>query len=183
VSLLTTPSQTIGPYLRIGLTALSLDAIAPAGAAGEHLTIEGRIGDGDGLPVTDAVVEIWQADAKGKYATAVAAGRFRGFGRIMTDAEGTFRFATIKPGPVPGPREAMQAPHLVVTIFMRGLLRQLLTRLYFPDEPANAVDPILGIVPAERRATMIASRSPQSDRILQWNVVLQGERETVFFDF
>ena len=90
---------------------------------------------------------------------------------------------TIKPGPVPGPREAMQAPHLVVTIFMRGLLRQLLTRLYFPDEPANAVDPILGIVPGERRATMIASRSPQSDRILQWNVVLQGERETVFFDF
>jgi len=127
VSLLTTPSQTVGPYLRIGFTPLANDAIAPTGATGEHLTIEGRVTDGDGKPVSDAVLEVWQADASGKYmhaedASRSTAGKFRGFGRILTDAQGAFRFTTVKPGPVPGPKGAMQAPHLVVTVFMRGLL-------------------------------------------------------------
>jgi protocatechuate 3,4-dioxygenase alpha subunit len=188
VSLLTTPSQTVGPYLRIGFTALCADAIAPPGTAGEHLTIEGRVTDGDGTPVSDAALEIWQADAGGKYALArdaskSVAGQFRGFGRILTDAGGVFRFTTIKPGPVPGPKGAMQAPHLVVTVLMRGLLKHLLTRIYFPDDPGNAADPILQLVPAERRATLVAKRSAQAKATLQWNLVLQGENETVFFDF
>jgi protocatechuate 3,4-dioxygenase alpha subunit len=188
VSLLTTPSQTVGPYLRIGFIALAVDAIAPSGAAGEHLTIEGRAVDGDGKPVSDAVLEVWQADASGKYAhsedaTRSAAGKFRGFGRILTDAQGAFRFTTIKPGPVPGPKGATQASHLVVTVFMRGLLKHLLTRIYFPDDPGNAGDPILLLVPADRRATMVAKRAPQAKATLEWNLVLQGENETVFFDF
>jgi protocatechuate 3,4-dioxygenase alpha subunit len=188
VSLLTTPSQTVGPYLRIGFTALVNDAIAPSAAAGEHLTIEGRVTDGDGKPVSDAVLEVWQADDGGTYvhaeeATRSTAGGFRGFGRILTDAQGGFRFTTIKPGPVPGPKGAMQAPHLVVTVFMRGLLKQLLTRIYFPDDPGNAADPILLLVPADRRATLIAKRSPQAKAVLQWNLIVQGENETVFFDF
>jgi len=187
VSLLTTPSQTVGPYLRIGFTALALDAIAPSDATGEHLTIEGRVVDGDGKPVNDAVLEIWQADASGKYmhsedANASGRGRFRGFGRILTDAQGTFRFTTVKPGSVPGPNGAMQAPHLVVTVFMRGLLKHLLTRIYFPDDPGNAGDPILLLVPADRRATLVAKRS-LAKATLQWDLVLQGENETVFFDF
>jgi protocatechuate 3,4-dioxygenase alpha subunit len=173
--------------LRIGFTSLSIDAIAPAGAAGERLTIEGRAVDGDGKPVTDAVIEIWQANAAGKYADGSggdrAAGRFRGFGRIMTGAEGAFRFSTIKPGSVPGPAGQMQAPHLVVTVFMRGLLKQLMTRIYFPDEPGNAADPILRMVPDKRRQTLVARRSPQANLPLQWDLVLQGEAETVFFDF
>ena len=188
MSLLTTPSQTVGPYLRIGFTALAVDAIAPSGAAGEHLAIEGRATDGDSKPVSDAVLEVWQADAGGKYvraedASRLTAGKFRGFGRILTDAHGAFRFTTVKPGPVPGPKGAMQAPHLVVTVFMRGLLKQLLTRIYFPDDPGNAADPILLLVPAERRATLVAKRSPQAKATLQWNLVVQGENETVFFDF
>ena len=188
MSLLTTPSQTVGPYLRIGFTALAVDAIAPSGTAGEHLTIEGRAVDGDGKPISDAVLEIWQADASGKYmhgqgANASGTGKFRGFGRILTDAEGAFRFTTVKPGGVPGPSGAMQAPHLVVTVFMRGLLKQLLTRIYFPDDPGNAGDPILLLVPADRRATLVAKRSPHAKATLQWNLVVQGENETVFFDF
>jgi len=187
VSLLTTPSQTVGPYLKIGFTALAVDAIAPAGAAGEHLTIEGRVVDGDGKPVNDAVLEIWQADADGKYvhaedANASRSGKFRGFGRILTDAAGAFRFTTVKPGAVPGPNGSMQAPHLVVTVFMRGLLKHLLTRIYFPDDPGNADDPVLLLVPADRRATLVAKPSP-AKATLQWNLVLQGENETVFFDF
>ncbi|MGH8799059.1 MAG: protocatechuate 3,4-dioxygenase subunit alpha [Casimicrobiaceae bacterium] len=189
MSLLTTPSQTAGPYLRIGLTPLAVDSIAPPGAPGEHVTIEGRITDGDGKAVSDAVIEIWQADAAGKYAHAedvrkpTLHAEFRGFGRILTDADGSFRFTTVKPGSVLGPKGAMQAPHLVVTIFMRGLLRQLLTRLYFPDDGGNASDPILQLVPAARRPTLIARRLPSADQTLQWNVFLQGENETVFFDY
>lgn len=188
MSLLTTPSQTVGPYLRIGLSDLAIDAIAPTTAPGEHVTIEGRIVDGDAKPVSDAVLEIWQADANGKYAHAGdaperrPAAQFRGFGRILTGPGGEFRFTTVKPGAVPAPHGAMQAPHLVVTLFMRGLLKQLLTRIYFPDDGANAADPTLQLVPAERRATLVAQRLPQKDT-LQWNVVLQGTGETVFFDF
>lgn len=188
MSLLTTPSQTVGPYLRIGFTALAVDAIAPPAAPGEHVTIEGRVVDGDAKPVSDAVIEIWQADANGKYARAQdatkpgAAAQFRGFGRILTAPGGEFRFTTVKPGAVPGSGGATQAPHLVVTLFMRGLLKHLLTRMYFPDDGGNTADPTLQLVPEERRTTLIACRLPQKDA-LQWNVVLQGKGETVFFDF
>ncbi len=106
---------------------------------------------------------------------------FRGFGRVPTDAKGAFRFSTIKPGRVPGPGGRLQAPHLVVAVFMRGLLKHLATRIYFPDEPANAEDPILKLVPAPRRATLIAKHKAKG--VLEWNILLQGRNETVFFDF
>ena len=107
--------------------------------------------------------------------------RFRGFGRIPTDSRGAFRFSTIKPGSVPGPGGKAQAPHLVVTVFMRGLLKHLATRMYFPDEPANVRDPLLARVPAARRPTLVARR--KSRGVLEWNILLQGKGETVFFDF
>jgi protocatechuate 3,4-dioxygenase alpha subunit len=177
MSLRATTSQTIGPYLRIGLEWMVIEDLAPQGLAGERLQINGKILDADGKPVNDAAVEIWQADSQGKYAEK----SFRGYGRSLTDEAGAFRFRTIKPGRVPGPDGKLQAPHLSVTIFMRGLLKQLQTRVYFPDDPANADDPVLSLVPSERRATLIARK--HGDGVLEWNVVLQGKNETVFFDF
>ncbi|MGH8670381.1 MAG: protocatechuate 3,4-dioxygenase subunit alpha [Burkholderiales bacterium] len=187
MSLRASTSQTIGPYLRIGLEWMVIEELAAKGIAGERVRLEGRIVDGEGQPVNDAAVEIWQANSHGKYASGedrqqdkpLDAG-FRGYGRSLTDEGGNFRFRTIKPGRVPGPQGKLQAPHLVVTIFMRGLLKQLLTRVYFPDQPANAEDPVLALVPAARRGTLIATR--KGEGVLEWNVVLQGSNETVFFD-
>jgi protocatechuate 3,4-dioxygenase alpha subunit len=188
MSLLTTPSQTVGPYLKIGFLPLVIDAIAPAGVPGERITIRGRVSDGDGAPINDGVLEIWQADAQGKYAhpehgqKTIAANAFRGFGRVLTDGSGGFRFTTIKPGPVAGPDGKQQAPHVVVTVFMRGMLRHLITRMYFPDEPLNDTDPVLQRVPVDRRGTLVATAGSEKS-ILEWNVVSQGSTETVFFDF
>lgn len=186
MSLRASTSQTIGPFLRIGLEWMVIEDLAPAGVPGERVRIEGRVLDGDGTPVNDAAVETWQANSHGLYASpedgrnAPLEHGFRGYGRSLTDDAGAFRFRTIRPGRVPGPQGKLQAPHLLVTIFMRGLLKQLVTRIYFPDEPANADDPVLALVPAERRGTLIARR--QGDT-LEWNIVLQGRDETVFFDF
>lgn len=180
-------SQTVGPYLHIGLTWLNTDRIAGRGVKGERVIIQGRLLDGDGVGVSDGLVEIWQANAAGKYAHPDDRQRkplekaFRGFGRIPTDARGRFRFSTVKPGRVPGPGGRLQAPHLNVTVFMRGLLKQLSTRIYFPGDPANAEDALLKRVPAARRATLVARR--KSRGVLEWNIVLQGRNETVFFDF
>jgi protocatechuate 3,4-dioxygenase alpha subunit len=142
--------------------------------------------DGDRVPIPDAVIEIWQADSHGKYAhtedshnKAVDPG-FHGYGRVGTDDNGYFRFSTIKPGVTPGPDASTQAPHLAVTVFMRGLLKHLFTRVYFPDEPANSSDPILNMVPPARRHTLIARRSAEG--VLRWDVLMQGPDETVFFD-
>ena len=187
MSLRASTSQTIGPYLRIGLEWMVIEDMAPQGVAGQRVRLEGKVLDADGKPVNDAAVEIWQANSHGKYASPADTQDkplepgFRGYGRSLTDDAGAFRFRTIKPGRVPGPDGQLQAPHLVVTIFMRGLLKQLVTRLYFPDEPANADDPILKLVPPERRATLIARKSGEG--VLEWNVNLQGKNETVFFDF
>lgn len=187
MSLRATTSQTIGPYLRIGLEWMVIEDLAPKGVAGEPVRLQGRVVDGDGKPVSDAAIELWQANSHGRYASAEdkqdkpLEAAFRGYGRSLTDEGGGFRFRTIKPGRVPGPRGRLQAPHLVVTIFMRGLLKQLMTRVYFPDEPANAEDPVLALVPAARRGTLIAKR--KGEGALEWNVVLQGSDETVFFDF
>lgn len=187
MSLYATGSQTVGPYLHIGLTWLVTRNIAPAGVKGERVTVQGRLLDGDGAPVNDGLIEIWQANALGKYTHPLDAQkkpldrRFRGFGRIPTDARGAFRFTTIKPGAVPGPKGRPQAPHLVVTVFMRGLLKHLATRMYFPDEPANTRDALLGLVPAARRPTLVAKRKGRG--VLEWNIVLQGKGETVFLDF
>lgn len=187
MKLIASGSQTVGPYLHIGMTWLNNDRIARAGVKGERVTIQGRLVDGAGVGVSDGLLEIWQANAAGKYAhpddkqkKALDRG-FRGFGRIPTDAKGRFRFATIKPGRAPGADGRLQAPHLNVTIFMRGLLKQLSTRIYFPGEDANAHDAVLRLVPAARRATLVARRRARG--MLEWNVVLQGKDETVFFDF
>ena len=187
MSLRASTSQTIGPYLRIGLEWMQIEDMAPKGVAGERISIRGRVFDADGKPVNDAAVEIWQANSHGRYAhpedkqDKSLDQSFRGYGRSLTDDNGSFRFNTIKPGRVPGPHGKLQAPHLTVTIFMRGLLKHLQTRIYFPDDPGNAEDPILALVPAERRSTMIARRA--ADGALEWNAVLQGKNETVFFDF
>jgi protocatechuate 3,4-dioxygenase, alpha subunit len=188
MSLQATTSQTIGPFFEIGLHWLVRDNLAPEGVSGERVRIEGRVLDGDGVPVPDAFLEVWQANAHGKYAhpednqPKPVDPRFTGFGRIPTNAEGIFRFATIKPGPVPGPDGNEQAPHLLVSVFMRGLLRRLVTRVYFPDEPLNAADYILNMGEPERRSTLIATRISGQPGALEWNVILQGSNETVFFD-
>jgi protocatechuate 3,4-dioxygenase alpha subunit len=188
MSLLTTPSQTVGPYLKIGFLPLVIDAIAPDGTPGERITVRGRMSDGEAKPINDSVLEVWQADAQGKYAhpedgqKAIASNAFRGFGRILTDAGGAFHFTTIKPGSVAGPDGTRQAPHLAVTLFMRGMQRHLFTRMYFPDEPLNATDPVLRHVPADRRGTLVAVVAPGKS-IVEWNIVSQGPVETVFFDF
>jgi protocatechuate 3,4-dioxygenase alpha subunit len=178
MSLHATTSQTVGPYLHIGLTWLITEKLAPAGVPGERISIEGRVLDGDGKPVNDALVEIWQADSRGNYGGK----RFRGFGRSATDGNGVFRFQTIKPGRVPDPGGTMQAPHIGVNVFMRGQLKQLVSRIYFPGDPANGKDPVLALVPAERRKTLIATKAPGKSGALRWNVILQGRDETVFFD-
>jgi protocatechuate 3,4-dioxygenase alpha subunit len=181
-----TASQTIGPYLRIGVSWLTLDRVAGPDCPGEHVSIAGRVLDADGQPVNDALVEIWQADSHGKYAhpedTTDLPGTpgFRGFGRVPTDDAGRFQFHTIKPGPVPDMQGGWQAPHVMVSVFMRGLLKRVVTRIYFPDEPLNARDPVLQSVPAGRRGTLVARRA--APHHLEWDVVLQGAGETVFFD-
>ena len=178
----------MGPYFHLGLAWLTAETLAGPCVSGERVTIEGRVLDGDGKPVADALVEIWQANAHGKYAHPAdtqdkprEAG-FTGFGRVATDENGGFRFTTIKPGRVPGPAGCLQAPHLAVFVFMRGLLKHLVTRVYFPDEASNAEDPVLSRVEPSRRATLISQRVAGRDGVLAWNVILQGEGETAFFE-
>lgn len=189
MSLTPTASQTVGPFFEIGLQHLYRNYLSPAHFSGEPLSILGRVLDGDAQPVPDAVLEIWQVDSQGRVhlaedarASSIECGP-RGFARVPLDESGTFRFTTIKPGPVPGPEGALQAPHLDVFVFARGLLKPLLTRLYFPDEPGNASDVVLNLITAERRATLIPKPLTQLPVILEWNIVLQGIAETVFFDW
>jgi protocatechuate 3,4-dioxygenase alpha subunit len=188
MSLHTTASQTVGPFFHIGMAPLYIAEIAGPEVPGEHIEVRGHVIDGDGRPVPDAVIEIWQANAEGKYAhpedsqTKSLTPGFRGFGRVPTGEAGEFRFTTIKPGRVPGPGDTLQAPHLVVLVYMRGLLKHLVTRMYFPDESGNADDATLQLVPAERRATLIASHAGVSQNALEWNIILQGPDEIVFFD-
>lgn len=188
MSLQTTTSQTVGPFFTIGLSRLKQDELAGPGVPGERVIIEGRVLDGDGQPVPDALVELWQANSHGKYAhpedkqeKPVEPG-FKGYGRIPTDDDGKFRFTTIKPGPVPGPDGEPQAPHIAVSVFSRGLQRRLVTRIYFPDDPANAADFALSRVEPARRGTLIAKKSAGQPGLLEWDVILQGPGETVFFD-
>jgi protocatechuate 3,4-dioxygenase alpha subunit len=183
-----TTSQTVGPFFSIGCDRLSRNNLAGPGISGERVTVKGRVLDGDGNPVPDALIEIWQANSHGKYVhpednqNKPLESGFQGFGRILTDDEGRFLFTTIKPGPVPAPGGKTQAPHLAVSVFARGLLRRLVTRMYFPDEPRNADDFALNLVPAERRATLIAKKIQSDGSVLEWDVILQGSSETVFFD-
>ena len=189
MSLRATTWQTVGPYFRIGLEPLYTWELASDGAAADRIIVEGRVVDALGAPIPDAVLEIWQANAAGKYAHEEDTQdkpldpQFKGFGRIPTNEDGRFRFATIKPGPVPGPGDSDQSPHLVVTVLMRGLLRGLVTRAYFPGEPLLSSDPILKLVEPSRRATLILQPSQETPTVFQWEIRLQGEDETVFFDF
>ena len=191
-----TPSQTVGPFFAYVLTPhdyptavreiFSRDLATPD-AAGERIRLEGYVLDGDGEPIVDALLELWQPDGDGRFATAPAEpGRnaaFTGFGRSDVDSNGFYAFSTVKPGTVAGPGGAPQAPHINVGIFARGVLRRLFTRVYFSDEGArNEADPILALVPQERRTTLVATRKDRGDTpVYTFNIRLQGEGETVFF--
>ena len=187
-----TPSQTVGPFFAYGLTPngrydwsdLLSGNLVTADVSGERIRIEGRVTDGDGKPINDAMIEIWQADAQGRYANprdnrSLPNAKFKGFGRSATDKNGIYSFDTIKPGPVPGPNGKPQAPHIVFCIFSRGMLRQIYTRMYFPDDPANASDPVLNLVPTDRRQTLVARKEAGKYR---FDIRVQGDNETVFFD-
>ena len=184
-----TPSQTVGPFLAIGLPWPDGPFVVPEDTPGA-ITITGVVRDGAGDPVTDALVETWQADPDGRFAhpddprgpTPGGYHNFRGFGRCPTAPDGSYRIVTLKPGPLPTPDGSFEAPHLDVSVFARGLLDRVVTRVYFPDEPAaNAADPVLCSIGApKRRATLIAVPEPEGQ--LRFDIFLQGERETVFFD-
>ena len=181
-----TPFQTLGPFFDFGLEIADGGVIAKPLAAGQHIDIEGTVRDGAGDVLPDALVEIWQADARGKYRkpqnppSGSADPAFEGFGRVATDEHGRFVFSTVMPGRVPGPGGTLQAPHLAVGFLARGVLTRLITRLYFEHEPSNAEDPILALVPAHRRPTLMATRI--GDSRYRFDIVLQGPGETVFFD-
>jgi protocatechuate 3,4-dioxygenase alpha subunit len=190
-----TPSQTVGPYFAYGLTGqqygykskgIADGRITRPDTDGTHIRIEGVVYDGAGKPVTDALIEVWQADAHGRYAHPAdprgSNAAFKGFGRVGTgpDPEHRFIFDTVKPGRV----DARQAPHINVIVTMRGMLNHLFTRMYFDDEvEANAADPVLQSVPAERRATLIAIKRPTAaGPVYRFDIHMQGAAETVFFD-
>jgi protocatechuate 3,4-dioxygenase, alpha subunit len=170
----TTPSQTVGPFFSIELPYSDGPRVVPEGTAGA-VWLRGRVLDGDGAPVPDALVESWQADPRGQFG-----GDFRGFGRSGTDDEGRWAILTLKPGPVPGASgEPAQAPHVDLNIFARGLLHRVVTRLYFADEgQANAADPVLAGLDEDARATLVAE--PCADGY-ELDVHLQGPHETTFF--
>ncbi len=183
VTLPPTPSQTVGPFFGFALPWPDGPYVVPADTPGA-IVLTGRVLDGDGAPVTDALVETWQADSDGRFAhpddpRGPASGGFRGFGRCPTDGEGRYRIVTLKPGRVPGPDGAAQAPHIDVSVFARGLLQRLVTRVYFPDEAeANAADPVLARVDPDRRHTLVAR---QEEGGYRFDIRLQGADETVFF--
>jgi protocatechuate 3,4-dioxygenase alpha subunit len=187
-----TPSQTVGPFFAYGLTptgkydwndAFTNNLLTPD-VSGDRIRIEGFVYDGDGANVPDAMLEIWQADAQGRFsdpqdARALPNSSFKGFGRCGTSADG-FSFETIKPGAVPGANGRPQAPHIVLAVFGRGMTMQSITRIYFDDEPATAADGVMNMVPADRRETLIAKKTGPG--VYRFDVHLQGDNETVFFD-
>lgn len=197
-----TASQTAGPYVHIGLAPAYAgfdifdtnfsNVVAGPGTRGEHITIEGRVFDGTGTPIRDVLLESWQANSEGKYNHPEDRQQkpldddFRGWGRLCSDFEtGVFSLETVKPGPVPGRNGTIQAPHISLWIVARGINIGLQTRLYFSDEAeANARDPVLALIEQEsRRTTLIAQRSQlDGARIYTFDIHLQGECETVFFD-
>ena len=191
MSLKQTPSQTVGPYFAYGLTpqqygydfsSLAAPQLVDENTPGERIRVTGRVLDGEGLPVSDAMIEVWQADAAGSYPGASRQDGFTGFGRVGTgtDPHNRFWFDTVKPGVPPDG----QAPHLNVIVFMRGLLSHLYTRIYFSDEDAlNAGDAVLGSVDETRRQTLIANREEApGGTVYRFDIHMQGPSETVFFD-
>jgi protocatechuate 3,4-dioxygenase alpha subunit len=208
-----TPWQTLGPFFHYALPwkgaadlvagegdlgarpdlipdghyLLGPGAVGRGAVAGVAIEIRGYVFDGDDVAVPDALLEIWQADAQGRYASEADGPKdvppgpaFIGFGRTATDADGGFCFRTLKPGRAPGPGNSLQAPHIAVSVMGRGILKRLVTRIYFDGEPGNGEDPILALAPAERRHTLIAHREGEAWR---FDIRLRGEGETVFFEF
>ena len=179
-------SQTVGPYYAIGLDYRVTETLAPAGTPGRRAILEGTLFDADGVPVPDAILELWQASADGQYVQQPFADShsFTGFARLSTHNDGRFRVETVIPGAVSYIDGRMQSPHIVVLVFMRGLMRHLVTRVYFPGFDADTLDPVLQLVPQERRATLLAHAAVIGNgdaESLHWDIHLQGERETVFF--
>ncbi len=184
----TTPSQTVGPYYAIGLPWPEGPFVVPRGTPGA-IRLHGSVYDGRGALIPDHLIETWQADPDGRFADLHGAGPdgpsslegFRGFGRCgYEQGDGSFELLTVKPGRVPGPGGVLQAPHVAVSLFARGLLNRVVTRIYFADEArANAEDPLLASVPEERRATLLAE--PDGAGGYRFDIRLQGDGETVFF--
>jgi protocatechuate 3,4-dioxygenase alpha subunit len=193
-----TPGQTIGPYFAYCLTpepygrkGITDNVMAAPGTQGEHIRITGRLLDGDGAPMDDALIEVWQANAAGRYnhpadtrADVPLDPGFKGFGRCMTAKDGCFTFDTVKPGRVPGQGNRLQAPHVSIVIQSRGMLSHACGRIYFSDETAaNGEDPVLNAVEAERRPTLIARREDTpGGAVYHLDIHMQGDKETVFFD-
>jgi protocatechuate 3,4-dioxygenase alpha subunit len=209
-----TPWQTTGPFFHFGLAwkgGADLTADSALGARpdlsapghdvfaerqstraltqGRRIELAGHLFDNTGAPLTDALLEIWQANAAGRYAhpddkrvDLAVDPNFAGFGRAATDKDGGYRFRTIRPGRVPGPGNTLQAPHIALGIVGPGILKRLVTRLYFAGAPENDDDPILALVPAQRRSTLIATPEPGAPDTYRFDIRLGGERETVFFE-
>lgn len=189
----TTPPQTVGPFFHFALHREEWSDLTRGGARGERIVVEGRVLDADGQPCDDALLEIWQANASGKYAhpedpqpAEKLDPGFTGFGRAITDEAGRYRFTTIRPGRVEGPAGVQQAPHINLMLFARGLLGRLTTRIYFADEPSNAADPVLAaIADPQARRTLLAIRQEgggQQAALYRFDIVLQGKGETAFLD-
>lgn len=185
-----TPSQTVGPFYAIGLTRTPMNNLVTDATQGERIRIEGQVFDGDGAKIPDVMVEIWQANSYGRYnhpddkQEKPLDPTFTGWGRSGTDENCLFSFETIKPGPVPGNDGTVQAPHVNVTIFARGMLVHAFTRIYFADEPANEKDPVLNSIKNKaRRETLIALPGMESGKkVYRFDIRLQRDNETVFFD-
>ncbi len=186
-----TPSQTVGPFFSIGLSGEGENVLVSDGVAGDRIRLVGRVVDGEGQPVGDALIELWQANSMGRYRhpddtrdEIVLDEAFTGFGRAATEFEtGEYWFQTIKPGRVPDPEGELQAPHLNLIVQARGMLNPLFTRVYFPDEEeANRSDLVLAMVPKDRRDTLVAVREGDEPAVYRFDIRLQGESETVFLD-
>jgi len=185
-----TPSQTVGPFYAIGLTRKPMNVMTTDAIQGQRIRIEGQVFDGDGVAIPDVMVEIWQANAYGRYnhpddmQEKPLDATFTGWGRSGTDEKCFYSFETIKPGPVPGSDDSVQAPHVNVVVFARGMLVHAFTRIYFADEKMNDGDPVLRSVKNKaRRATLIAQRGERDGKtVYRFDIRLQGGNETVFFD-
>jgi protocatechuate 3,4-dioxygenase alpha subunit len=165
-----TPAQTIGPFFHFALTERgSVACMAKPDATGDRIQLVCRVLDGDNAPAGDAMLELWQAD-------------IRGFGRLCTDPDGICVFETVKPGPIPHPNGTLQAPHIAVSVFARGLLDRLVTRIYFAGDPANDRDAVLALVPEDRRGTLLAYPEPENPAVWRFEIRLCSECESVFFE-
>jgi len=189
MDLIPTPSQTVGPFFHLGCTeSHAVSCLAGPDAKGERVLLLCRVFDGEGVPVPDAMIEIWQADSEGRYnhpadeRAASCDPNCKGHGRMATDKDGCCTFDTIKPGQVPADDGTLQAPHLNVSVFARGVLKRMATRIYFGSDPANHSCPVLALVPEARRGTLISRPAPQSPGNWQFDIHLGGPNETVFFD-